>query len=159
DEWVAFVPGRAPVAPVHPRVAIVRHRLGGRALFGAAAIARRPTLAALAGGADVVWIPAPAPVAPGAAYVLTVHDRSGGPRPPPASPATRRPGPPGRGPPPRPPAAAGAPAATHAVAPGLRPAGGVRAPAAPPGAPATPAQPRVGRYLLYVGAREPRKGV
>ena len=48
DEWLAFVPGRAPVAPVHPRVTLVRHRLGGRALFGAAAVARRPTLAGLA---------------------------------------------------------------------------------------------------------------
>src|SRR3954447_5004005 len=76
DEWLAFVPGRAPVAPVHPRVTLVRHRLGGRARLGAAAIARRPTLAGLAGGADVVWLPAPAPVAPGAPYVLSVHDRS-----------------------------------------------------------------------------------
>ena len=76
DEWLAFVPGRAPVAPVHPRVTLVRHRLGGRALFGAAALAGRPTLAGLVGGADVVWLPAPAPVAPGAPYVLTVHDRS-----------------------------------------------------------------------------------
>ena len=76
DQWLAFVPGRAPVEPVHPRVALVRHRLGGRALFGAAAVARRPTLAGLLGGVDVVWVPAPAPVAPGAPYVLTVHDRS-----------------------------------------------------------------------------------
>src|SRR3954464_12387878 len=76
DEWVAFVPGRTPVAPVHPRVTLVRHRLGGRALCGAAAVARRPTLDRLLGGIDVAWLPAPAPVAPGAPYVLTVHDRS-----------------------------------------------------------------------------------
>jgi glycosyltransferase involved in cell wall biosynthesis len=76
DEWIAFVPGRDPVAPVHPRLSLVRHRVSGRALFAAAALVRRPTLAALAGGADVVWLPAPAPVAPGAPYVLSVHDRS-----------------------------------------------------------------------------------
>src|SRR3954463_16375556 len=42
EEWVAFVPGRTPVAPVHPRVTLVRHRLGGRAPFGAAAGAPPP---------------------------------------------------------------------------------------------------------------------
>ena len=61
DEWLAFVPGRAPVAPVHPRVTLVRHRLGGRALFGAAAVARRPTLAGLLGGVDVAWLPRSGP--------------------------------------------------------------------------------------------------
>jgi glycosyltransferase involved in cell wall biosynthesis len=76
DEWLAFVPGRARIAPVHPGVTLVRHRIGGRFLFGAAAVARRPTLAGLLGGVDVAWLPAPAPVAPGAPYVLTVHDRS-----------------------------------------------------------------------------------
>jgi glycosyltransferase involved in cell wall biosynthesis len=76
DEWIAFVPGRAAVDAVHPRVRVVRHRLGGRALFAAAALVGRPTLAALVGGVDVVWLPAPAPVAPGAPYVLSVHDRS-----------------------------------------------------------------------------------
>ena len=76
DEWLAFVPGRAPVAPVAsardarappPRRARPVRRRGG---------ARRPTLAGLLGGVDVAWLPAPAPVAPGAPYVLTVHDRS-----------------------------------------------------------------------------------
>ena len=77
DEWLAFVPGRAPVAPVHPRVTLVRHRLGGRALFGAAAVARRPTLAGLARRRRRrLAARARAPVAPGAPYVLTVHDRS-----------------------------------------------------------------------------------
>src|SRR3954463_14141062 len=82
DEWLAFVPGDTPVAPVHPRVTLVRHRLGGRPRVGAAAVARRPTLARLLGGIDVAWLPAPAPVAPGAPYVLTVHDRSWERRPP-----------------------------------------------------------------------------
>jgi glycosyltransferase involved in cell wall biosynthesis len=56
----------------------VRHRLPSRALFGAAAVAGRPRIDALSGGADVVWLPAPAPVAvsPGVPYVLTVHDLS-----------------------------------------------------------------------------------
>ena len=39
DEWLAFVPGRVPIAPVHARVTLVRHRLSGRALFASAAVA------------------------------------------------------------------------------------------------------------------------
>src|SRR4051794_12238269 len=73
DEWLAFVPGRERVrAPAGVRV--VRHRLPGRALFGAAAVARRPRLDRLLGGVDVVWAPAPAPLAlsPGVPLVLTV---------------------------------------------------------------------------------------
>ena len=77
DDWLAVVPGRAPVAAVPPaRPARCTPRLPSRALHGAAALTRRPRVAALAGGADVAWIPAPAPVAPGAPYVLSVHDRS-----------------------------------------------------------------------------------
>ncbi len=158
DEWLAFVPGRAPVEPVHPGVALVRHRLGGRALFGAAALARRPTLAALAGGADVVWLPAPAPVAPGAPYVLTVHDRSWERRPHDFSAYERawhalaRPRALARG-------AAAVTADTHAVATELLAAWGVRATVVSPGVATLPAQPRPGRYLLYVGAREPRKAL
>lgn len=78
DEWVALVPGRAPVA-APAGVSLVRTRLPGRALFGLGAIAGRPTLQRLLGAAvDVVWLPAPAPVAlaPGTPYVLTVHDLS-----------------------------------------------------------------------------------
>jgi glycosyltransferase involved in cell wall biosynthesis len=172
DEWLAFVPGRTPVAPVHPRVVLVRHRLGGRALFGAAAVARRPTLAALVGGADVLWLPAPAPVAPGAPYVLTVHDRSWERRPHDFSAYERawhalaRPRALARG-------AAAVTADTHAVAGELVAAWGVRATVVSPGvtalparphpgatgASALPARPHPGRYLLYVGAREPRKGL
>jgi glycosyltransferase involved in cell wall biosynthesis len=158
DEWVAFVPGRAPVAAVAPGVRMERHRLGGRALFGAAAIARRPTLAALVGGADVVWLPAPAPIAPGARYVLSVHDRSWELRP---SDFTRyerawhrlaRPRRLAR-------EAAAVTAVSHAVARDLAGAWGVRAEVVSPGVtPAAPLPaPRRGRYLLFVGPREPRK--
>jgi glycosyltransferase involved in cell wall biosynthesis len=158
DEWLAFVPGRAPVAPVHPGVELVRHRLGGRALFGAAALVRRPTLAALVGGADVVWLPAPAPVAPGAPYVLTVHDRSWERRPHDFTAYERlwhalaRPRTVARD-------AAAVTADSHAVAAELLGAWGVRATVVSPGVVARPAPVRPGRYLLYVGAHEPRKAL
>jgi glycosyltransferase involved in cell wall biosynthesis len=156
DEWVAFVPGRAPVAAVAPGVRIVRHRLGGRALFGAAAIARCPTLAALLGGADVVWLPAPAPVAPGARYVLSVHDRSWELRPSDFTAYERawhrlaRPRALAR-------KAAAVTAVSHAVAADLASAWGVRAEVVSPGVTAPAAEPRRGRYILFVGPREPRK--
>jgi len=158
DQWLAFVPGRAPVAPVHPRVTLVRHRLGGRALFGAAALVRRPTLATLVGGADAVWLPAPAPVAPGAPYVLTVHDRSWERRPQDFSAYERawhalaRPRALAR-------SATAVTADSHAVATELRAAWGVSATVVSPGVSALPAQPRPGRDLLRVGAREPRKAL
>jgi glycosyltransferase involved in cell wall biosynthesis len=157
DEWVAFVPGRAPVAPV-PGVRLVRSRLGGRALFGAAAIARRPTVAGLVGGADVVWLPAPAPVAPGAPYVLSVHDRSWELRPGDFTPYERawhalaRPRARAR-------RAAAVTAVSHAVARDLLGAWGVRAKVVSPGVTTLgAARPAARRpYLLAVGAREPRK--
>jgi len=158
DDWLAFVPGRAPVAPVHPRVTLVRHRLGGRVLFGAAAVARRPTLAGLVGGVDVVWLPAPAPVAPGASYVLTVHDRSWERRPHDFSAyerawhAVARPRALARG-------AAAVTADSHAVAAELEAAWDVRAAVVSPGITALPATPHPGRYLLFVGARDPRKAL
>jgi glycosyltransferase involved in cell wall biosynthesis len=158
DEWLAFVPGRAPVVPVHPRVTLVRHRLGGRVLFGAAVVARRPTLTGLLGGVDVVWLPAPAPVAPGAPYVLTVHDRSWERRPHDFSAYERawhalaRPRALAR-------EAAAVTADTHAVAAELRAAWGVRAAVVSPGVTTLPATPRAGRYLLFVGADEPRKAL
>lgn len=51
---------------------------GGRAAFAAAALTGRPRLDRMAGGADVVWAPAPAPLAVsrGVPFVLTVHDLS-----------------------------------------------------------------------------------
>jgi glycosyltransferase involved in cell wall biosynthesis len=158
DEWLAFVPGQAPIEPVHPRVRLVRHRLGGRLLFGAAALARRPTLAGLLGGVDVVWLPAPAPVAPGAPYVLTVHDRSWERRPGDFSAYVRawhrvaRPRALARG-------AAAVTADSYAVAAELDAEWGVRASVVSPGITTLPATPRPGRYLLFVGAQEPRKAL
>ena len=54
------------------------HVLPSRAIFGSAAVLGRPRIDRLAGGADVVWIPAPAPVAVSqdVPYVLSVHDLS-----------------------------------------------------------------------------------
>ena len=75
DEYRVLLPrGRAAV----PRgIVPVRHPLPARALFGAAALAGRPTPASLLPGSDVLWAPAPAPLAVGdAPFVLTVHDRS-----------------------------------------------------------------------------------
>lgn len=60
-------------------VVVVRHRLPSRAIFGSAALLGRPRLDRLAGGEpDVVWAPAPAPLAVSAdvPFVLTVHDLS-----------------------------------------------------------------------------------
>jgi glycosyltransferase involved in cell wall biosynthesis len=168
DEWIAFVPGRHTVAPLHPRVSVVRHRFGGRALFGAGALVRRPTLAALAGGADVVWLPAPAPVAPGAPYVLSVHDRSWERRPRDFTAYERvwhrlaRPRVLAR-------RAAAVTAVSHSVARELEAAWGVRATVVSPGVAALgetpplevraapPLEAPAAPYFLFVGPREPRK--
>lgn len=159
DDWLAVVPGRAPVPGVHRGVATVHTALPSRALHGAAALARRPRVAELAGGADVVWIPAPAPVAAGAPYVLSVHDRSWEQR---AGDFTRyerawhalaRPRALARG-------AAGVTAVSRAVADDLRDAWAVRATVVSPGVaePAVVGPARAGPpYLLWVGALEPRK--
>jgi glycosyltransferase involved in cell wall biosynthesis len=193
DEWIAFVPGDETIAPVHPRVSVVRHRRGGRALFGAAALVRRPTLAALAGGADVVWLPAPAPAAPGAPYVLSVHDRSWERRPRDFTAYERvwhrlaRPRRLARG-------AAAVTAVSHSVARELEATWGVRATVVSPGVAALDGKPlearathplearatqplearaahslearaaqpleaRAAPYFLFVGPREPRKGI
>jgi glycosyltransferase involved in cell wall biosynthesis len=75
DEYRLLLP-RGPVEGVPAGVEPVRHPLPGRVVFGAAAIARRPTLDGLLGGCDVLWAPAPAPLAPGRCpLVLSVHDR------------------------------------------------------------------------------------
>ncbi len=59
-------------------VRIVRHPLPSRVLFGAAAVARRPRLDRLLRDVDVLWVPAPAPLAVsrGVPLVLSVHDLS-----------------------------------------------------------------------------------
>ncbi|HSD77400.1 MAG TPA: glycosyltransferase, partial [Solirubrobacteraceae bacterium] len=77
-EIVAVVPGRAPVADRPRGVRLARVPLPSRAVHGAAVVAGRPRVDRLAGGADVVWLPAPAPVAVSrrVPVVLTVHDRS-----------------------------------------------------------------------------------
>ena len=78
DEWRVLLP-RGPVVALPPGVEPVRSPLPGRLLFAAAAAAGRPRLdRLLGGGLDVVWAPAPAPLAlsRGVPLVLTVHDRS-----------------------------------------------------------------------------------
>jgi glycosyltransferase involved in cell wall biosynthesis len=76
DEWRAVLPRERAEVPAG--VQIRRSRLPSRLLFGAAGLTGRPRVDRLAGGADVVWLPAPAPVAvsPGVPYVLSVHDLS-----------------------------------------------------------------------------------
>lgn len=79
DEYVVLVAGTEDPAPFRaPNVGLLRSRVPGRVLFGAAALVGRPRLDRLAGGCDVAWVPAPAPVAvsAGVPLVLTVHDLS-----------------------------------------------------------------------------------
>jgi glycosyltransferase involved in cell wall biosynthesis len=61
-----------------PGVTLARPRPPGPLLFGPAAMAGRPRLDRLAGGCDVAWVPAPAPVAVSddVPFVMTVHDLS-----------------------------------------------------------------------------------
>lgn len=84
DEWLLFAPGRAALPALGglqsmPNVSLRRHPLPGRALFGAAALARRPRLDRLTGGPpEVVWAPTIAPLALSVEVplVLTVQDLS-----------------------------------------------------------------------------------
>jgi glycosyltransferase involved in cell wall biosynthesis len=79
DEYLVLVAGAEdPGAFDAPNVRLVRSRVPGRLVFGAAAVVGRPRLDRLAGGCDVVWAPAPAPLAvsDGVPLVLTVHDLS-----------------------------------------------------------------------------------
>jgi glycosyltransferase involved in cell wall biosynthesis len=79
DDYAVLVAGRRDPPPFDaPNVRLVRNRAPGRLLFGAAALAGRPALDRLAGGCDLAWIPAPAPVAVSrdVPVVLTLHDLS-----------------------------------------------------------------------------------
>jgi glycosyltransferase involved in cell wall biosynthesis len=79
DRYTVLVPGAGEPEPFEaPGVTIVRTRLPGRVVFGAAAVTGRPRLDRLAGGGDVAWVPAPAPVAVSKdlPYLLTLHDLS-----------------------------------------------------------------------------------
>ncbi len=69
---------RGAALPDGVKAKAVRHPMPSRVLHSAAAVAGRPRLDRLVGGADVVWLPAPAPVAVGAGtpVVVTIHDLS-----------------------------------------------------------------------------------
>jgi glycosyltransferase involved in cell wall biosynthesis len=69
---------RGAALPEGVNVEAVRHPVPSRVLHGAGAVAGRPRLERLVGGADVVWLPAPVPVAVGAGtpVVVTIHDLS-----------------------------------------------------------------------------------
>ncbi|MCW2982845.1 MAG: glycosyltransferase family 4 protein, partial [Conexibacter sp.] len=159
----ALVPGPAdparPVEPV-PGVEIVRTRLPSRVLHLAGAIAGFPRVDTLLGDdVDVTWLPAPAPVAAGDPYVLTVHDLSWEDRPEdftryerlwhraarPAALARR---------------ARAVICDAPAVADELQRRWGVAARVVEPGVDQVDGVvARPGKYVLYVGALEPRKGL
>ena len=151
-----------PGVTAPPGVETVRMRAPSRVVHGAAALAGRPRLDRMLGAADVVWLPAPAPVAVGGTpYVLTLHDLSFLERPGDYTRYERlwhrlaRVGRLARG-------AARVVAVSGATAAAARSWLGVDAVVVPAG-PGDPGpldvRPRQGRYFLYVGALEPRKGV
>jgi glycosyltransferase involved in cell wall biosynthesis len=121
---------------------------------------RRRAVGVLAPRADVVWLPAPAPVIVRAPFVLTLHDLSWLERPADftryerawlraarAGALARR--------------ARRVVAASEATAAAARAHWDVDAVVVPagPGDPGPPAEPAPGRYFLFVGALEPRKGL
>jgi glycosyltransferase involved in cell wall biosynthesis len=156
----ALVPGREAVAPV-AGVEVRRTALPSRVLHLAGAVAGFPRVDTLLGGdVDVTWLPAPAPVAVGDPYVLTVHDLSWEDRPQDFTRYERlwhRAA--------RPPAIARRARVVvcdaPAVAAQVRTRWGVDAWVVEPGIDTPPpgVVPRAGRYFLYVGALEPRKGL
>jgi glycosyltransferase involved in cell wall biosynthesis len=83
DRWRVLLPASSSAALAasleRHNIAVRHHRLPSRALFGAAAVVRRPRLDRLLGGElDAVWAPAPAPLAVSGRVplVVTVHDLS-----------------------------------------------------------------------------------
>jgi glycosyltransferase involved in cell wall biosynthesis len=156
----ALVPGGEPVQTLE-HVEVRRTRLPSRVLHLAGAVAGRPRIDLLLGGdeLDVTWLPAPAPVAVGDPYVLTLHDLSWEDRPQDFTPYERlwhrvaRPAALARG-------ARAVVCDAPAVADEVRTRWGVSARVVEPGVDAVAGvAPRPGRYVLYVGALEPRKGL
>jgi glycosyltransferase involved in cell wall biosynthesis len=80
DEWHVLVLGDGPAGvPDVPNVVVHRHRGPARAMRAAAAVAGRPRFDRLIDAElDVFWAPAPAPLAlsPEVPLVLTLHDLS-----------------------------------------------------------------------------------
>jgi glycosyltransferase involved in cell wall biosynthesis len=79
DDYLVVVAGAGDPEPFRaPNVGLVRSRVPGRLLFGAASLAGRPRLDRLAGGCDVAWVPAPTPLAlsRGVPLVLSLLDLS-----------------------------------------------------------------------------------
>jgi glycosyltransferase involved in cell wall biosynthesis len=134
-----------------------------RLVHGAAALVRRPRLDRLVGPVDVVWLPAPAPVAIGPTpYAVTFHDLSFLERPGDYTAYARlwhrlaRPAVLAR-------RAARVVANTYDTAERVRARFGVDPVVVPAGpgdpGPASSPDTRFGRYFLFVGALEPRKGL
>jgi glycosyltransferase involved in cell wall biosynthesis len=151
-----------PGAAIPEGIAAVRMRARSRLVHGTAALSGRPRLDRMLGAVDVVWLPAPAPVAVGdTPYALTLHDLSFLERPGDFTPYERawhrvaRIGRLAR-------RAARVLAVSEATAAAARARLGVEAVVVPAG-PGDPGPldvaPRGGRYFLFVGAREPRKGI
>jgi glycosyltransferase involved in cell wall biosynthesis len=149
-------------AAVPAGVEAVPMRAPSRVVHGAAAAVRRPRIDRMLGDVDVIWLPAPAPVAVGATpYALTLHDLSFVERPGDFTRyerawhrAARIPSLVRR--------AARVIAVSEATARAARDRFGIDAVVVPAG-PGDPGPldvtPRAGRYFLFVGAREPRKGI
>jgi glycosyltransferase involved in cell wall biosynthesis len=157
----ALVPGRAPIEPV-AGVQVRRTRAPSRVLHLAGAVAGFPRVDTLLDDVDVTWLPAPAPVAVGDPYVLTVHDLSWEDRPQDFTRYERlwhRAA--------RPPAIARRARRVVCDAPSVaeqvRERWGVDAWVVEPGIDAPPPgvvpPDRARPYFLFVGAREPRKGL
>jgi glycosyltransferase involved in cell wall biosynthesis len=158
-----FVAGVLEALDATPEVDVRVLQPRSRAVHGAAALLGRPRLDRRLGGVDVVWLPAPAPVAVSrdTPYVVTFHDLGFLERPGDLTAYERlwhrlaRPAVLAR-------RAARVIAPTAATAARIDALFGVDATVVGDG-PGDPGpldvEPRGGRYFLYVGALEPRKGI